>query len=308
MAEARRRGNGRAGAGRAKAAPLRFGPEGWLRDGSAWTPTLPFYAVIGEPVAHSLSPRLHTAALAERRLQHEYLALEVAAGQLAELKARGEGLAGFNVTAPHKEAVAALCDGRTDQARAIGAVNTVRVEDGRWLGHNTDSGGLVAVLSQLWRGEGTPASGVVLGTGGSARAAVDALLRWGVAGVDVRWHTAAGRDRFETWLGERGLGDEVSLSPLLPDQEPVPDEPCAWVCCLAGGAPCRPYLPPAAGPSPALLVDVRYGDQRPQEAPPLGFAFCDGLPMLLMQGGLSFAWWFGPPVPWAAMHAALPAR
>jgi shikimate dehydrogenase len=293
--------------------PLRLTPAGWLREGRPWTPSLPFYAVVGDPIAHSLSPRMQAAALAERQLAHEYLALEVAADQLAELKARtavttGFTLAGFNVTAPHKEAVAALCDGRTDQARALGAVNTVRVEDGRWLGHNTDSGGLLAVLTQLWRDDAPPAVAVVLGTGGSARAAVDALLRWGVAAVDVRWHSTAGRDRFELWLGERGLGEEVSLAPLGADDELPPDEPCAWICCLAGGVSSRPFLPPAAGAAACLLVDVRYGNQLPAEAPPLGFSFTDGLPMLLMQGGLSFAWWFGPPVPWAAMHAALPSR
>ena len=287
------------------AEPLLLTADGWRRDGRPWEPASRFWAVVGDPVAHSLSPRLQGAALAERGLPHEYLALAVAAADLPALKARGAALGGFNVTAPHKEAVAALCDGRTDQARALGAVNTVRVEDGRWLGHNTDSGGLLAVLSQMWTAGAPPRSATVLGTGGSARAAVDALLRWGVAAVDVRWHTTAGCDRFAAWLGERGLGEEVRLSPLAPDAEAPPAEPVAWVCCLAGGVPIRPFLPVAAGGQPALLVDVRYGDQRPAEAPPVGFSFCDGLPLLMMQGGLSFAWWFGPPVPWEAMRLAL---
>ena len=91
--------------------PLRLTPAGWLREGRPWTPSLPFYAVVGDPISHSLSPRMQAAALAERQLAHEYLALEVAADQLAELKARtavttGFTLAGFNVTARHKEAVA----------------------------------------------------------------------------------------------------------------------------------------------------------------------------------------------------------
>lgn len=285
--------------------PLRLDAQGWQRDGRLWQPPLPFYAVVGDPVAHSLSPRMHTAALAERALAHEYLALMVPAAQLGELKARSTELAGFNVTAPHKEAVAALCDGRTNQARDLGAVNTVRVDRGRWLGHNTDSGGLLAVLSQVWSAGTPPADAVVLGTGGSARAAVDALQRWGVITIEVRYRSDAGRDHFAAWLADHGLTDEVTLAPLVADGEPPPEEPCVWICCLAGGVPVRPFLPAAAGDAPALLVDVRYGSQRPAELPPLGFAFTDGLPLLLMQGGLSFAWWFGPPVPWAAMHAAL---
>jgi len=290
------------------AEPLRLDAQGWRRDGRLWQPALPFYAVIGDPVTHSLSPRLHTAALSERGLAHEYLALTIPSAQLAELKARAGELAGFNVTAPHKEAVAALCDGRTDQARDLGAVNTVRVDNGRWLGHNTDSGGLLAVLSQIWTAGPPPADAVVLGTGGSARAAVDALRRWGVISVEVRYRSTAGRDRFADWLAGLGLTEEVTLAPLVADSDLPPEEPCVWICCLAGGVPALPYLPPAAGEAPALLVDLRYGSQRPAEEAPLGFRFCDGLPLLLMQGGLSFAWWFGPPVPWAAMHAALMSR
>lgn len=288
--------------------------QGWRKGDAPWTPDADFYAVIGDPVAHSLSPRMHAAALAERALAHRYVALHVTAAELPALKARAADdalgrLAGFNVTAPHKEAVAALCDGRTDQARALGAVNTVRVENGRWLGHNTDSGGLLAVLSQVWeQGEPPPPVGVVLGTGGSARAAVDALLRWGVESVEVRYRSGPSGERFAAWLEARGLADDVALSPLVADVEPAPEVASAWICCLAGGVASHPYLPAAAGKEPALLVDVRYGDQRPAETPPLGFRFSDGLPMLLMQGGLSFAWWFGPPVPWAVMLGAIQPR
>jgi hypothetical protein len=56
---------------------------------------------------------------------------------------------------------------------------------------------------------------------------------------------------------------------------------------------------------PAFLLDLRYGDVLPPDDPPLGCGFADGKPVLLMQGGLSFAWWFGPPVPWSAMRDAL---
>lgn len=285
-----------------------FGRGGWRRGGEPWQPEAPFYAVLGDPVGHSLSPLMQNAALDDRELPHEYVALQVAAGDLPALKreTRGGLLAGFNVTAPHKEAVAALCDGRTDAARDLGAVNTVKVEQGRWLGHNTDSGGVLAVLSQAWRGEAPPARGVVLGAGGSGRAALDALLRWGVPALELRNRSAAGRERAAAWLAGRGLADRVQVLPLEADREPPPAAPAVWVCCLAGGVPCAPWLPAAAGPEQALLLDLRYGDQRPAEAPPLGFHVIDGLPVLMMQGGLSFGWWFGPPVPWTAMRAALP--
>ena len=284
-------------------------PGGFTRGGEAWTPTEPFYAVIGDPVAHSLSPRLHNAGMEDRELATEYVAMHVTADQLPQLK-RGDfaqHLVGFNATAPHKEAVAALCDGRTDQARTLGAVNTVKVEDGRWLGHNTDSGGMVAVLSQAWTEASPPDVATVLGAGGSARAAIDALARWGVPQVVVRNRSQAGRERIAAWAAGCELATNVSVEPLVAERPPAPDGPSLWICCLAGGVATDRFLPVAGGRDPALLLDLRYGDQLPDEEPPLGFRRVDGLPLLMMQGGLAFAWWFGPPVPWTAFQAALAA-
>lgn len=286
---------------------VELGAEGWLRNGGPWQPLDPFYAVLGDPVVHSRSPRMQNAALREREIEAEYLAVRIEAGRLRHLKngPAGRLLAGFNVTAPLKEAVAALCDGRTDQARQIGAVNTVRVEDGRWLGHNTDSGGIRTVLAQAWQGEGKPPRAIVLGAGGSARAAVDALLGWGVDQIEIRNRSVAGCQRITRWLAAAGWGDTVKVQSLQDVEVTVPDTPTVWVCSLAAGVDATPFLPVAAGKDPALLLDLRYGQQIPPGNPPLGFQHLDGLPVLLMQGGLAFAWWFGPPVPWPVMRDAL---
>lgn len=288
---------------------VEMGPDGLTRDGEPWTPTTPFYAVIGDPVVHSLSPRLHNAGMEDRELATEYVAMRVPAELLPDLKhvAFAEHLVGFNATAPHKEAVAALCDGRTDHARTLGAVNTVKVEDGRWLGHNTDSGGIVAVLSQAWREASPPDVATVLGAGGSARAAIDALARWGVPRIVLRNRSQAGRERIADWAATCDLATNVSVEPLIAERPPAPDGPSLWICCLAGGVATDCFLPVAGGREPALLLDLRYGNQLPDEDPPLGFRRVDGLPLLLMQGGLAFAWWFGPPVPWTAFQAALAA-
>jgi|GEM_PF-169053 len=281
--------------------------DGWHREDEIWTPDGPFYGVLGDPVGHSLSPAMQGAALDARELEFEYLALEIKAGRLRALKEGpfGRHLAGFNVTAPHKAAVAKLCDGRTDQARDLGVVNTVRVEDGKWFGHNTDSGGILTVLSGAWAEETPPPAAVVLGAGGSGRAAVDALLRWGVSAVTVRNRSQGPLDDMQSWLEGRGLADAVTLERLKTDPPPVPDQPMVWVGCLAGGVDMRPYLPDAAGDHPALLLDMRYGSQLPDGPPPLGFDVVDGKPVLVMQGGLSFGWWFGPPVPWTALREAV---
>ena len=286
---------------------LEFGSDGWLLDGQPWEPSGHFYGVMGDPIGHSRSPAIQTVALAEREIDADYLPIRISAGQLTQLKKSeaGQLLVGFNATAPLKEAVSALCDGRTDQARSLGAVNTVKVEDGKWLGHNTDSGGILSVLSQAWVGEELPARAVVLGAGGSARAAVDAVARWGISSIEVRNRSAAGQDRFRTWAESQDYGDRIKVGGLQSDREPVSDVPAVWICCLAGGVPSSPFLPDAAGSGGALLLDLRYGDQLPDDSAPLGFQFTDGKPVLLMQGGLSFTWWFGPPVPWLAMREAL---
>lgn len=290
---------------------LTLGSDGWLLGGHPWQPDGPWYAVLGDPIAHSLSPAIQNAALRERELDSVYLPVRLQAGQLRRLKDGPAGalLAGFNVTAPLKEAVAALCDGRTDQARDLGAVNTVRVEDGRWLGHNTDSGGTLTVLSQAFSqaggGEEPPSQAVVMGAGGSARAAVDALVRWEVPQIEVWNRSRQGQDKIRQWLAGRGLERQVSVKGLPTGKPAASDESCVYVCCLAGGVEVADYLPDAAGAKPSLLLDLRYGDQRPGEEPPLGFGFSDGLPVLLMQGGLSFAWWHGAPVAWQAMRTAL---
>jgi len=250
---------------------------------------------------------MQNAALIEREIDAEYHPVRIRAGQLRRLKDGPEGrdLLGFNVTAPHKEAVAALCDGRTDQARDLGAVNVVKVEDGKWMGHNTDSGGMLTVAAQVWTDGDRPARVIVLGTGGSARAAIDAMVRWHVPRIEIRSRSADGRDGIAEWLQGRVTDTEFVFGELNGEPEPPLTESSLWLCCLAGGVACGPYLPSAAGERQAVLMDLRYGDQRPDEEAPLGFEFFDGLPVLLMQGGLSFAWWCGPPVPWPVMRDAL---
>jgi shikimate dehydrogenase len=237
-----------------------------------------------------------------------YLAARVPAGGLAALRRLGAaaGLAGFNVTAPLKEEAAALCAGRTDVARELGAVNTVKVDGERWLGHNTDSAGVVAVLAEAWRGRPAPDRAVVLGAGGAARAAIHALDRWGVNAIEVRNRSRAGCRRLETWLERATWPRRASTSVRTFADGPPGAAPIAIVT-LAGGVDPTPFLPPAAESTsgPPLVLDLRYGDQLPTYEPPSGSTLVDGLPVLVMQGGLAFAWWFGPPIPWQAMRRAV---
>lgn len=154
-------------------------------------------AVLGHPVAHSVSPAMHNAAIAEAGLDLVYVALDVAPGHLPAAVAGlpALGLVGANVTVPHKRSVMDACARLTDQARAVGAVNTLTVTADGLVGDNTDvvgfRTGLEAGLATGSAGLAGP-SAVVLGAGGAARAVVVALLR---DGFDV---TVLARD------GDRG--------------------------------------------------------------------------------------------------------
>lgn len=140
-------------------------------------------AVLGSPIAHSLSPVLHRAAYAELGLDWRYDAFEVdeatLAGFLADLDPSWRGL---SLTMPLKSVVIPMCDEVSEVARLVGAVNTVLFTDGRRSGTNTDVPGLVAALAE--RGVTRARSGLLLGVGATARSALAALADMGI--VDVR--------------------------------------------------------------------------------------------------------------------------
>jgi shikimate dehydrogenase len=135
-------------------------------------------AVIGHPVAQSLSPPIHRAAFAEAGLDWSYVAFDVAPGSAAAAveAMRILGIGGLSVTMPHKDGVAAAVDRLDDAARALGAVNTVSWDGEDLVGSSTDGDGFVAALAD----EGVGVAGArcaVIGGGGAARSLIDALGR-----------------------------------------------------------------------------------------------------------------------------------
>ena len=143
--------------------------------------------VLGAPIEHSLSPVLQNAALRAAGLDYVYVALPVKRDALrsAVLGLRDAGFCGFNVTIPFKTEIIAVLDALDEDARRIGAVNTVVVgADGRLTGHNTDAAGFLAGFTAC----GVSLRGahvVVLGAGGAARAVLCGLLRAGAAQVSI---------------------------------------------------------------------------------------------------------------------------
>ena len=143
--------------------------------------------VLGHPVLHSLSPRIHNAAFRHHNLDLAYLAFDVENGQLGRAfdAIRLLGVRGANLTIPHKETALPLLDEVDAPAGRIGAVNTVVNQQGRLIGYNTDVSGFAAALRTV-RPEGTRGLRcLVMGAGGAARAVVAALVDGGAEHVWV---------------------------------------------------------------------------------------------------------------------------
>lgn len=144
------------------------------------------FAVIGDPVSHSLSPIMHEAAFADLGLLHRYVALRVPSQDLESALngAKALGLTGLNLTVPHKQSALRYMDTIGVDARAIGAANTITFSAGKIHGDNTDGRGFIAALNEL---EGdVPRRATILGAGGAAAAIVHGLLSE-FAELEINW-------------------------------------------------------------------------------------------------------------------------
>lgn len=253
--------------------------------------------VIGWPVAHSRSPRLHGYWLQTHGIDGAYLPLAVAPERLDDALRGliGLGFRGANVTVPHKQAVMARCDRVTDTARRIGAVNTLIVGgDGTLSGDNTDAYGFMENLRREG-GDIDPGTGgaVVLGAGGAARAVCVALLDAGMARIVLLNRTRARADALAADLGD----DRLQVG-AWDDRDRLLAGAGVLVNTTALGMVGQPPLEIslAALPITALVTDIVYA---PLETPLLAAArargnpVVDGLGMLLHQARPGFQAWFG---------------
>jgi 3-dehydroquinate dehydratase/shikimate dehydrogenase len=142
-------------------------------------PDASIFGVVGNPVSHSLSPVMHNAGFAHFGLNAVYLPLQASDARDFVRFARTTGLAGASITAPFKLALMDDVDELEPLARRVGAINTLVIRDGRWIGANTDVHGFSAPLSARMKVKGVRAS--ILGAGGAARAVAVALADMGAA-------------------------------------------------------------------------------------------------------------------------------
>ncbi|MGC8529455.1 MAG: shikimate dehydrogenase [Leptospirillia bacterium] len=299
------------------------------------------FAIIGHPVAHSLSPRFQQAAFDAAGIDAAYLPFDIPPENLPHAidAIRTLGISGVNVTIPHKEAILPLLDELSPTAKELGAVNTVTLSEGRLLGDNTDAPGFLSFLEKFLDTNrlALPSSAVVFGAGGSARSVLWALSRRHVSRILIVNRTK-----------ERGAALIQSLPFLCKGVRSVSLDDPSWQEVLEGGrerqalthstkelqekgvilvntlslqafAGTEPPFPPLQGVplEDSILMDLSYVSHRtgPQDnggltpflsmGRPFAAPCQNGLGMLLMQGALSFRRWTGCAPSIDIMEAAL---
>lgn len=271
---------------------------------------LPRAAVIGNPISHSLSPKLHTYWLDRYGLDGEYTALKVTEDALEEtLRALpAQGFIGANVTLPHKVSVMQFADQITDRATLIGAANTlIFKEDGRIFADNTDGYGFIANLRQGapdWDPKAGPAA--IFGAGGAARAIIVALADAGVPEIIISNRTRPKAEALRADFGARiTVVDWVQADKALQDANTVINTTSLG---MVGTQDLKVPLDNLR--KEAVVTDIVYNPLRTpflDAAQEKGCTTVDGLGMLLHQGVPGFERWFGqrPEVDEATRRAVL---
>ena len=268
--------------------------------------------LLGHPVTHSLSPTMQRAAIEATGLGWDYQAIDVEPGELPaavdQLRA-GEWL-GANLTLPHKQAVLPLIDELAASARHTSAVNTVVVEDGRLVGHNSDLAGFMHDLGLHCQIQDIGAS-AILGAGGAARA-----VAFGLAQQGVDLHLIARSERRAEALAD-GVRRRHPVDVVVLPWEGASFATVGDKCGLIVNATPVGMRPndaetawPANVPLPAgsFVYDLVYSprDTRlTQDARLAGLDSVSGAGMLVEQGALSFELWTGLGAPRREMRAAL---
>lgn len=254
-------------------------------------------AVIGDPVSHSLSPRLHNAAFAALGLDWMYVACHVPEGRGAEAveDMRSLGFRGLSVTMPHKAAVASAVDALSATAAKLGVVNCVRVEDDQLIGENTDGIGFLNSIQTQMAIDVKGLRVVIVGAGGAARSVALTMVENGsTVGIYNRTHSSA-----EQVVAIVGGGSSVVQQNAIKDAELIIN---ATPLGMAANDP-MPFDVDLLRDGQSV-VDLIYEPPKTtllKEAEARGLQTLNGLGMLLHQAGEQFRLWTGQQPPIKAM-------
>jgi shikimate dehydrogenase len=289
------------------------------------TGTTKLLGVIGDPIAHSLSPVIHNAAIAHLDLDYVYVAFPVTAAHLATALDgfAAMGIVGCSVTIPHKQAIIPLLAEITPLAKAVGAVNTVLSTPTGWRGTNTDVAGFISPLKAMGRDWGQTTA-VILGNGGAARAVVAGCHQLGCGQIHLVGRDAAKLVEFrDSWqdihldVNGQDSPSAVKIQTHLWDELPTLIEIDNLL--LVNSTPIGMHPQIDASPisaeimerlqSNAIVYDLIYTPS-PTRFLQLaqvrsGIIAIDGLEMLVQQGAVAFQLWLQQTPPIEIMRQAL---
>ena len=291
-----------------------------LADLAAWSRPGTALAVLGHPIKHSLSPRMHNAALAElaqadaRFADWQYVRFEIHPDDLPRALdlLHAKKFRGVNLTVPHKIIAFDRVAEIDPAARPVGAVNTLRWTQRGWHGFNTDGYGLAAAVRETLGLDLTGAPIVLLGAGGAARGAAVECLQRRCASL---WVANRTRETLDTLLAIIGpIASDVPFHGFSPATPPT-DLPAGAIVINATSAGLRPEDPVpidlAALPRPIAVFDMIYNPPQTgllRAAADRGLPHANGLAMLVHQGAKSLEHWSGIPAGQTAPTMAAAAR
>lgn len=274
--------------------------------------TRPIYAVIGNPVAHSLSPVMHNAAFRALKLDAEYIPIHVPDEDLEAFAEKAkQTLCGFNITVPHKKAIIPCLDEVEENARIAGSVNTVTIREGKLSGCSTDGYGLQAALAEAFSFQVKGSDLLFTGCGGAARAVAFHFARLGLRKLYILNRTPETaqtlldeiRQHYPAMEGEAGALSDLECCKTFLEKVPV------LVQCTSLGLR---EEDPSPVPLEFLKKDLQVFDTIYKPTALLRYCkehkiqYGTGLGMLLHQGARSFSIWTGKEAPLEVMRNALP--
>lgn len=266
------------------------------------------YGVLGHPVRASLSPAMHNAGFQALGINAVYVAFPLVPSRFEEgiRGLQASGIAGFNLTVPHKTAILPLLNDLSPQAQAVGAANTVRCEGVHMHGTNTDGQGFLDSLQEHlnWAPRGKTV--LLLGAGGAARAIAYSLLDAGAAHLTIANRT---HDRATALAREMAAGfKNATVMALEMEQlEGLAPQLLVNATTVGMGDGASPVVLKALGVTDGVIDIVYTPAHTPllEQAQALDLPQTNGIGMLLHQGCLAFEFWTGRDAPVEVMRQAL---
>lgn len=269
------------------------------------------FAVIGDPIKHSLSPVMQNAGLKELGIQGEYFAKHVAKEELPEFCSFAQKeLSGFNITVPHKNNIIPFLDEISDEARLAESVNTVLVKDGKMSGFTTDGYGLATAIKEAFGIELKDRNFTFLGCGGAVQAVAFYFAGNGVKNLYFINRTVEKAESLAARLSDAFPKLGFNVSPLSDEAKIKSFISDSSVLIQGTSLGLKPEDPPPVKPE-LLTPEICYYDTIYKNTPLMKYArknnikCADGRSMLLHQGAKALSIWLEKPAPIEAMRKAL---